>query len=449
MAFDIVDSTPITHKSELIDWIAQGTKPVSQFKIGTEHEKFAFYTATHAPVPYEGQNGIRALLEWMQAQSGWEYIIENGQPIGLSDATGGGAISLEPGGQFELSGAPLATIHETYAETHEHLRLVKQVAQPLGIGFLSLASSPKWALAQTPIMPKARYKIMANYMPKVGARGLDMMFGTCTVQANLDFSSEADMVKKLRVSLALQPIVTALFANSPFTNGKLNGFQSARSEIWRDTDNARAGMLPFAFETGMGFERYVDYALDVPMYFIKRGDVYRDVSGSSFRTLLERGEASISDWANHLGTIFPEVRLKKYLEMRGGDVGSLPMIAAFSALWAGLFYNDTALNAAWDVAEDWNAHERQKLRDDVPRLAFKAQIAGHSVLDIAREVLNIAASGLKVRALTNEKGQDESIYLEPLYGLVNEGKTQAQHLIALFQGKWNGNIEPVFEECIF
>src|SRR4029077_5244848 len=331
MARDQVDLTPIEGRADLVNWIAQGVKPKSHFRIGTEHEKFAFTLEDHRPVPYEGRRGIRALLEGMQHLLGWAPIMEGPNIIGLLDVTGGGAISLEPGGQFELSGAQVETVHQTSSELMAHLAQVREVAAPLHIGFLGSGMTPSWSRAEMPKMPKGRYKIMTAYMPKVGSYGLDMMYRTCTVQTNLDFSSEADMVKKLRVSLALQPVATALFANSPFTEGKPNGFLSFRSEIWRDTDNARAGMLEWAFDPGMSFEGWVDYALDVPMYFVKRGDGYIDAAGQSFRDLLAGklpalpGErATISDWANHISSIFPEVRLKRYLEMRGADSGSLP-----------------------------------------------------------------------------------------------------------------------------
>src|ERR671926_1078765 len=320
----------------------------------------------HRPVPYEGARGIGALLEGMKLLLGWEPIVEKGNIIGLYDVTGGGAISLERGGQFELSGAPVETVHQTQSELMAHLAQVREIATPLGIGFLGLGMTPSWSRAEIPVMPKGRYKIMTNYMPKVGTLGLDMMYRTCTVQANLDFSSEADMVKKLRVSIALQPVITALFANSPFTEGKPNGFVSMRSEIWRDTDNQRAGMLPWAFESGMGFERWVDYALDVPMYFVKRGDDYIDVSGSSFRDFFAGKNAklpgerpTLSDWANHLSTIFPEVRLKRYLEMRGSDGGPWGRLPALSAFWVGLLYDNDSLDAAWDLVSHWTAAERQ------------------------------------------------------------------------------------------
>ena len=451
MARDVVDLTPIQSRDELVAWIASGCKAPDSFRLGTEHEKFPFYRETLQPVPYEGKRGIRALLEGMQGLLGWEPIMEGDHPIGLVDVTGGGAISLEPGGQFELSGAPVETLHQTHVETIAHLAQLKEIAEPLKIGFLGLGASPLWTRAETPAMPKARYRIMANYMPKVGSHGLDMMFRTSTVQVNLDFSSEADMVRKLRVGLALQPVAAALFANSPFLEGRLNGFKSYRSEIWRDTDNQRAGMLPFAFEDGMGFERYVDYALDVPMYFLKRGDTYHDVAGASFRDLLEGrfkpipGEkAYVSDWANHLGTIFPEVRLKRYLEMRGADVGPLPLITAFSAFWTGLYYHQPSLDAAWEIAKDWSAEERQALRDSVPRLGLDATIRNRSVLEIARELLQIAHEGLVARARLNADGEDETGYLAPLYGLLDKGETQADELIALFEGDWHGKVEPVF-----
>ncbi len=332
------------------------------FRVGTEHEKIPFYRADHSPVPYDGERGIRALLEGMRADLGWDGIEDRENLIGLYDANGEGAISLEPGGQFELSGAPLYDAHATATELDRHLAACRKVAEPLGIGFLTLGMSPKWTRAETPVMPKSRYAIMARYMPKVGTRGLDMMFRTATVQANLDFASERDMVAKMRVGLALQPAMTALFANSPFTDGKLNGLVSARSEIWRHTDPARTGMLAFAFEPGMGFERYVDYALDVPLYFLKRGDHYQDVAGANFRDLLAGrlsqapGErATLADWANHLSSIFPEVRLKRFLEMRGADVGPPDRIVALAALMAGLYYDPSALQAAEALIEGWTA----------------------------------------------------------------------------------------------
>src|SRR5256884_3668318 len=358
MARDQIDMRPLQSRDELVAWLAAGVKPASEFRIGTEHEKTPFTLEGHRPVPYEGARGIGAMLEGMQLLLGWEPIMERGNIIGLYDVTGGGAISLEPGGQFELSGAPVETVHQTQSELMAHLAQVREIATPLGIGFLGLGMTPSWSRAQMPMMPKGRYKIMTDYMPKVGRYGLDMMYRTCTVQTNLDFSSEADMVRKLRVSLALQPVATALFANSPFTEGKPNGFLSFRSEVWRDTDNNRAGMLPFAFEPGMGFERYVDYALDVPMYFVKREDEYIDVSGMSFRDLLEGKlpghgnlRATVSDWANHISSIFPEVRLKRYLEMRGADAGPSRRLPALPALWVGILYDDASVDAAWDLVK--------------------------------------------------------------------------------------------------
>ena len=456
MARDITDANLVETRDELVGWLEAGCKPASAFRVGAEHEKVPFYTADLTPVPYEGASGIRALLEGMRSQLGWEAIEDAGNIIGLFDTTRGGAISLEPGGQFELSGAAFETVHETSAEVETHLSQVKQIGGALGIGFLALGMSPKWTLAQTPVMPKGRYQIMARYMPKVGSRGIDMMFRTATVQSNLDFSSEADMVRKLRVGLALQPMITALFANSPFTDGKLNGFLSARSEIWRDTDNARSGMLPFAFEPGMGFERYVDYALDVPMYFVKRGAIYHDVAGASFRDLLTGilpalpGErATMSDWANHLSTIFPEVRLKRYLEMRGADVGPVDRICALSALMVGLYYDNTALDAAWELVKGWSATERQQLRDDAPRIALDAKIGGRGLRDIARDALALARAGLARRARLNSAGRDEAIFLDPLDAIVELGRAPAQDWIDRFNGPWRGSVDPAFVEAAY
>jgi glutamate--cysteine ligase len=456
MARDQIDMTPIETRDELVAWLEAGCKPKDQFRVGTEHEKFAFTVEGHRPVPYENKRSIRALLEGMHDLLGWEPIMEGDNIIGMFDVTGGGAISLEPGGQFELSGAPLENVHQTACELFAHLAQLREVAKPLGIGFLGLGMTPNWSRAEMPVMPKGRYKIMTAYMPKVGHLGLDMMYRTCTVQANLDFSSEADMVKKLRVSLALQPVATALFANSPFTEGKPNGYLSFRSHVWTDTDNQRAGMLPWAFEPGMGFERWVDYALDVPMYFIKRGDTYIDVSGKSFRDFFNGklkampGERpTISDWANHLSTIFPEVRLKRYLEMRGADGVPWRRLPALTAFWVGLLYDDDALDACWEMVKDWSAAERQKLREDVPKLGFKAEIRGRNVLTLAQETLRLAAASLKRRQRLDQNGRDETRYLRPLEESVAAGITPAEELLQKFHGKWNGSVDPIFEEYAY
>ncbi len=456
MARDQDDLTPIESRDELIAWFAAGEKPPDRFRVGTEHEKFAFSIAHNAPVPYHGTHGIRALLEGMQLLLGWEPIMEGPNIIGLYDVTGGGAITLEPGGQFELSGAPVATVHRTCSELMAHLAQVREVAAPLGVGFLGLGMTPVWTRSDVPVMPKGRYRIMTSYMPKVGKLGLDMMYRTCTVQANLDFSSEADMVKKLRVGLALQPVATALFANSPFTEGKPNGFLSFRSEIWRDTDPDRSGMLPWAFEPGMGYERWADYALDVPMYFVKRGSRYIDVAGRSFRDLMAGrlaelpGErASVADWANHLSTIFPEVRLKRYLEMRGADAGPWGRLPSLTAFWVGLLYDDGCLDAAWDLVKDWTAAERQKLRDDVPRLGFKAIIRNRDLLSITREALALSRAGLARRQRFDPYGADETRYLKPLDEFAGRGETPAEELLRKFHGPWGGVVDPVFTEYAY
>lgn len=456
MARDQIDMTPLETRDELVAWFEAGCKPKAQWRVGTEHEKFVFTLNDHKPVPYAGHQSIRALLDGMHGLLGWEPIMEGENIIGMFDVTGGGAISLEPGGQFELSGAPFDNVHQTAAELFAHLAQVREVAKPLGIGFLGLGMTPSWSRADMPVMPKGRYKIMTNYMPKVGTRGLDMMYRTCTVQANLDFSSEADMVKKLRVSLALQPVATALFANSPFTEGCPNGYLSARSEIWRDTDNNRAGMLPFAFEDGMGFERYVDYALDVPMYFIKRGDQYIDASGKSFRDffagkldIMPGEKPTLSDWANHLSTIFPEVRLKRYLEMRGADGGPWRRLPSLSAYWVGIFYDDDALDACWQMVKDWTAAERQKLRDDVPKLGFRAEIRGRNVLTLAQETLRVSAKGLARRKRLDRNGRDETRYLRPLEESIARGITPAEELLEKFHGEWGGNVDRIYDEYMY
>ncbi|MBM3528064.1 MAG: glutamate--cysteine ligase [Alphaproteobacteria bacterium] len=454
MARDQIDMTPIDTRDELVAWFEAGCKPKAQFRVGTEHEKFPFANGSHAPVPYGGPRGIRALLDGMEHLLGWKPIMEGENIIGLADVTGGGAISLEPGGQFELSGAPVENVHQTAAELFAHLAQLREVARPLGIGFLGLGMTPNWTRADMPAMPKGRYKIMTAYMPKVGTLGLDMMYRTCTVQTNHDFSSEADMVLKMRVALALQPVATALFANSPFTEGKPNGFLSFRSEIWRDTDNARSGMLPFAFEDGFGFERYVDYALDVPMYFVKRGDSYIDVSGKSFHDhlagkLLPGERATISDWANHVSTIFPEVRLKRYIEMRGSDGGPWRRLPSLPAFWVGLIYDDANLDACWQIVKDWTAAERQKLRDEVPRLGFKATIRGRTLLDITRETLALAEQGLVRRKRLDRNGRDETRYLRPLQEIAERGVTPAEELLEKYRGAWSGSVEPVFDEYAY
>lgn len=458
MTRDITDSIPISSRDELIAYLEQGAKEPTQFRIGTEHEKIPFYRTGHRPVPYEGsfgQGGIANLLQGMQKELGFAPVTDRSRIIGLYDPASGAGISLEPGGQFELSGAPVETVHQTEAELDAHFAALKRVAGPLGIDFLALGMSPKWRREETPLMPKQRYAIMVRHMSKVGTLGLDMMLRTCTVQANFDFSSEADMVKKFRVSLALQPIATALFANSPFTDGKLNGFLSMRSEIWRHTDPARTGMLPFVFEPGMSFERYVDYAMSVPMYFVKRGDTYHDVAGADFRRFLQDGlselpgvRATLADWINHLTTIFPEVRLKNYLEMRGVDAGRSSFLLALPALFTGLLYDPSALDASWDIVKGWSARAREQLRADVPRLGLAAMVEGRPAKEVARQILDVSRLGLAKRNRVNAQGRDESSYLAPLYKVLEE-TNEAERLIGKFKAEWMGDIERAFEECVY
>jgi glutamate--cysteine ligase len=446
------------NRADLVGWIAAGEKPRDAWRIGTEHEKFVFYTETLEPVPYAGPRGIRALMEHMILRYDWQPILEGDNIIALKrpDGEAGGTISLEPGGQFELSGAPVRTLHETADETQEHLREVLDVGEDLGIGFLGVGFSPKWTLDETPRMPKERYKVMTRYMPQVGKRGLDMMYRTATIQVNLDFADEADMVKKLRVSLALQPIATAIFASSPFTESRVNGMKSLRSEVWRETDPRRTGMLPFVFEDGMGYERYVDYALDVPMYFVYREGRYIDVAGASFRDFMEGKLAAlpgelptIDDWSDHLTTLFPEVRLKRFLEMRGADGGRWTRICALSAFWVGLLYDRVALDAAWDLVKSWTAEERQALREAVPRTALATPFRDTNVQQLAMDALRISRLGLRNRREINAKSQDETIYLAPIERLVGAGKTVADELLERFDGPWQGCIDKVFEEFAF
>ncbi len=451
MARDTTDDTPLTEASELTAYMEEGCKPSSRFRIGTEHEKFVFYRDGNRPVPYEG--GIEALLTGMRERIGWEPINDGAHIIGLAEPTGNGAISIEPGGQFELSGGPLATLFDTDAETRFHLDHLREVAEPLGIGFLGIGGSPKWTLDETPRMPKSRYAIMTPYMPKVGHHGLDMMYRSATIQVNLDYSSEADMARKMRVSMKLQAIATALFASSPFTDGKPNGYHSWRGEIWRDTDNARAGQLPFVFNPDFGFADYANWALDVPMYFVIRDGRYHNCTHITFRQFMNgalKGEIAAwqpthGDWVNHLSTLFPDVRLKRFLEMRGADGGPLSHITALPAFWVGLLYDDGALAAADALTAGWTFEDVTALRDSVPTQGLSAHIAGHSAFDMARETVAIARKGLQARGIKNAAGDDESIFLAPLDGIIERKATLAEDLLALYQGEWAGSVEPVFK----
>ncbi len=443
----------LTDKAQLIAYLEAGSKPESEWRIGTEHEKFCYSLDDFRPLPYEGERGIRALLEGLQS-FGWAPVTEDGNVIAL--AKNGASVSLEPGGQVELSGAPLKTIHDTCSEVHTHLDQIRQVMGPMNVAAMGLGFNPKWARADIPWMPKGRYKIMREYMPKKGSLGLDMMLRTCTVQVNLDFASEADMVKKFRVGLALQPVATALFANSPFTEGRPNGFLSFRSHIWTDTDPDRCGVLPFVFEDGMGFERYVDHVLDVPMYFVYRDGKYIDASGQSFRDFLDGrlpalpGEKpKMGDWADHLSTLFPEVRLKKFLEMRGADGGPWKSLCALPALWVGLLYDQGALDAAWDLVKDWSLEEHQYLRDEVPRQALHTPFRGKSLNAVANQAVEIAAQGLKARRRLDGQGDDESHFLSLLRSRVEREKSPAEYLLDDFHGRWQQSIDPVFTECAY
>jgi len=448
------DDPIIESRDQLIGLFEDGEKPADAWKIGTEHEKFVYRTADHRAPSYDEPGGIRDLLAGL-TEFGWEPVEEGGNVIALSGEDG--TISLEPAGQLELSGAPLDNLHETCSETGRHLTQVKAIGDRLGLGFLGLGMWPDKTRAALPIMPKGRYAIMLRHMPRVGSLGLDMMLRTCTIQVNLDYASEARMVKMFRVSLALQPLATALFANSPFTEGKPNGYLSYRSHIWSDTDPARTGMLPFVFEDGFGYERYADYALDVPMYFVFRDGEYIDAAGQSFRDFL-KGELPalpgerprMSDWSDHLSTAFPEVRMKSFLEMRGADGGPWSRICALPALWVGLLYDDGALDAAWDVVKDWTMEEREALRTQVPRLGFDAPIGGGGTLrDIAGQVLGIARAGLTARARLNSIGDNETGYLAALDEVVASGRTHAERLLERYHGAWGGDVSHVYAEESF
>lgn len=436
---------PIEHPSQLADYLASGSKPASQWRIGTEHEKFGFLTDTLAPLPYDGPRSVRAVLEGIRDRFGWTPVHEGDAIIGLT--RNGANVSLEPGGQLELSGAPLETLHQTAAETASHLAEVRAVAEPMGVGFLGIGAAPVWTHDQMPMMPKGRYKLMTPYMQTVGTHGTQMMYRTCTVQVNLDFADESDMVKKLRVSLALQSVATALFASSPFLEGAPNGHRSWRSRIWRDLDARRTGTLPFVFEPGFGFQQYVDYALDVPMYFVYREGKYINALGQSFRDFMAGrlpalpGEVpTLSDWADHLTTIFPEARLKKYLEMRGADAGSEAHLTALPALWTGLLYHGPALDAAWDLVKGWDTATREGLRKAASERALAGEAGGVRLRDLAARVLELARAGLAARGLGEER------YLDVLDAHVATGRVQADDLLARHAGAWGGDLTRIYAE---
>ncbi len=444
---------PIEDRHQLVAHLESGCKPADAWRIGTEHEKFVFHRETLAPAPYDGPWGIGAFLDGL-TRFGWDRVLENGNTVALSRRDC--SVSLEPGGQLELSGAPLETIHQTCDEVHAHLAEVKEIAGELGVGLFGMGFHPKWARADMPWMPKGRYGIMRAYMPIRGALGLDMMLRTCTVQVNLDFDSEADMIRKFRIGLALQPVATALFANSPFVEGRPSGFRSYRSHVWEDTDPDRCGILPFVFEDGMGFERYVDHVLDVPMYFVYRDGRYLDASGLSFRDFLDGrlailpGEKpTISDWSDHLTTLFPEVRLKRFMEMRGADGGPWRRLCALPALWVGLLYDRAALEAAHALIRDWTIEEHHMLRREAPRRALAVPFRGRTLLDIAREVLEIAHSGLRARARLDRLGENETGFLAALDESLRSGKSPAELALERFHADWGGSVDPVFEELAY
>ncbi|NCQ25325.1 MAG: glutamate--cysteine ligase [Roseovarius sp.] len=444
---------PIEHHSQLAEYLASGCKPKADWRIGTEHEKFGYCKDTLRPIPYEGPRSILAVLEGLRDGHGWSPVTEGDHLIGLEKD--GANVSLEPGGQLELSGAPLETIHQTCDEVNEHLRDVKDIADKVGVGFIGLGAAPVWRHEDMPLMPKGRYKLMDSYMQKVGTMGQTMMRRTCTVQVNLDFASEADMVQKLRVALALQPVATALFANSPFFEGKPNGHKSWRARVWRDLDPARTGMLPFVFEEGFGFEAYAEYALDVPMYFVYREGQYINALGQSFRDFL-RGELpalpgekpTLSDWADHLTTTFPEARIKKFMEMRGADGGPWRRLCALPAFWVGLMYDQGALDAAWDLCKSWDAETRDALRVAASVDGLQARVGDIHMQDLARSVLALSEAGLKARARKGGGGMipDETHFLNTLRESVETGKAPADELLDHYHGDWQGDLSRIYAE---
>ncbi len=446
--------TPVTDKRALIEYFEAGCTDPADFCVGTEHEKFAYRTADHRPLPYDGDPGIRQLLEGLQAY-GWRPVHEKGRLVALAGQDHS-SVTLEPGGQVELSGAPLYTIHETCREVSEHLRETKAVTEGMGAAMLGLGFQPRWKRSEIPWMPKGRYAIMGRYLPERGTQGLDMMLRTCTVQCNLDYASEADMVAKFRVGLALQPIATALFANSPFADGRPSGFLSHRSQVWMHTDPDRCGILPFVFDEGMGFERWVDYLLDVPMFLVYRDGDYIDAAGQSFRDFLAGrlpalpGEhPTIKDWEDHITTVFPEVRLKRYIEMRGADGGPWSRLCALPALWVGLLYDSDSLRAARDLTADFTAEEHAYLRQTVPVQGLNTPFRGRPLRAWAQDMLAIAEAGLRRRAHHNPRGQDERVFLETLNEIANDGRTPAEELLERYHGPWGGRVDPVFTEYAY
>jgi glutamate--cysteine ligase len=454
MARDTTDQTPLTSATQMADYMAGGCKAPEKFRIGTEHEKFVFFSKDNSPVPYFGDASISALLTKLNEELKWEPIMDAGNIIGLGEQSGMGAISIEPGGQFELSGAPLETIHQTCKESNQHLASMRRIGDELGIGFLGVGGSPLWTQEDTPRMPKSRYNIMTRYMPQVGSHGLDMMYRSCTIQVNLDFSSEEDMRVKMRVSTKLQYLATALFAASPFTDGKPNGYQSWRGEIWRDTDNNRAGVLPFIFKPDFGFADYVEWALDVPMYFIVRDGEYRDMTHMTFREFMDGAlegviddwRPNLGDWTNHLSTLFPDVRLKRFIEMRGADGGPWRRICALPAFWVGLMYDDEALKAADALTSDWTFEEVVAIRDAVPTQGLDTIFRGKPLMEIAKQVVEISRLGLNNRNKLNSEGMSEAIFLAPLDEILAKGKTLSQEMLDNYNGRWNQSVLPAFDE---
>ncbi len=440
-------AAPVESVEELVAHLRSGEKPRERWRVGTEHEKIGLYEDTHAPVPYEGERGIGALLRRVAAEDGWNPLVEGPHVIGLEKA--GASITLEPGGQMELSGAPLRTIHETCDEFHAHLSLMKRVCEPMRIVFLGLGIHPLHGVERIPVMPKARYRIMRRYLPTRGSLALEMMFATATVQANFDYSDEADMVAKMRAALGVSPIVSALFANSSVSEGKANGFITRRLHIWTHTDPDRCGMLPFAFEQGFGYREYVEWALDVPMFFIVRNGAYQPAHETTFRRFLQQGfrgeRPTLADFDRHLTTLFPDVRLKRIIEVRGADAVPPGLTCSLPALWKGLLYDPEALKQAAALVSGYDAETREAARSDVARRGLSARYGGEPVLELARQLAAISREGLARLAHAGRRDRDETGFLDPVFAQLELAASPGSLVVERWEGEWARSVERLIE----
>lgn len=453
---------------QLTGWFSAAEKPRARFRVGTEHEKFGFLQTpspsddARPPLPYDGPRGIESILNAIAddpvdaaAHGAWTPATDNGRTIALF--RGDASITLEPGGQFELSGAPFSSLHDTQREVDEHVALLQRHCRPRGVGFVGLGFHPTATWDEMPLVPKGRYAVMARYMPTVGKRGLDMMKRTATVQANYDWLNERDMVASYQTALVVAPLVAALFANAPFVQGRPSGALSERQRVWSDTDPHRAGFPPAILADDFSYERYVQWALDVPMYFVRRDGLHHDVAGASFRAFMSEGlvidgqrvRATLRDFADHLTTVFPEVRLKRVLEVRSADVGPPSRLVALPAIYKGILYDDTARDRARALMEGVTSAELWSLRADVAVRGFAATFRGESILHRCRALVEEAHAGLARLAVKNAAGDDESIYLRSLHDVVASGRTFAEHLLQRYETVWGRSLAPLWDETAF